>query len=311
MGQSGYAEGFINAMLGWIRGLAASVAAGFQSTGSGASGGAAFLSWLGAHWLSLLVVLIAIGIAIDWLVWMLRWRPYWLWVGKRRIVLDDELEDDREPPRRFRSAVLHRDEEYAREYDRYDAEDRDYADDYYDGLDGDAFNNAFDLAFDEAAGDDADDWAELEGDAVDDGREDLFPDYDAGEPDAAFEEPPAFADFADFDEEWDDAPRKPRERKSRLLSLSRRKRAEDEDPFAMNDADLGDLDDDFYSVLSGAPGDDPLILTDKDDAPAATLLPLDDDMDGGDYDERIGYRSSYAPKTGTPLSRKARRKSHS
>ena len=306
MGQSGYAEGFINAMLGWIRGLAASIAAGFQSTGGGASGGTAFLSWLNAHWLSLLVVLIAIGIVIDWLVWMLRWRPYWLWVGKRRIVLDDELVDDREPPRRFRSAVLHRDEDAGGpDYD-YD----DDADDHYDDFDddangGDAVGDAFDMAFDEAAGDDADDWTELEGDAVDDGREDLFEDYDADE---AFEEPSA---FADFDEEWDDVPRRPRERKSRFLSLGRRKRAEDEDPFAMNDADLGDLDDDFYSVLSGTPDDGALApLDDSDDVPAATLLPLDD-MDEGDYDERIGYRSSYAPKTGTPLSRKARRKGHS
>ena len=93
MGQAGYAENFVELMLGWMRQMASSIAGLFQS-GGGQSGGKALLDWFSAHWLGLLLVLIAIGVAVDWIVWMIRWRPYWLWFHKRRVILDDGVDHD-------------------------------------------------------------------------------------------------------------------------------------------------------------------------------------------------------------------------
>ena len=38
----------------------------------------------------LLIVLLVAGVVIDWLVWMIRWRPYWVWFRKKRIIVNDE-----------------------------------------------------------------------------------------------------------------------------------------------------------------------------------------------------------------------------
>ena len=37
---------------------------------------------------------------VDWLVWMIRWRPYWLWFRKKQIIYEDE-----EKPRREKEQV--------------------------------------------------------------------------------------------------------------------------------------------------------------------------------------------------------------
>ena len=94
MGQSAYADTFINSMLGWIRSLANGIANMFQAGGSSSSMGGTLLDWFAGNWLKLLVVLIVLGIIIDWIVWMLRWRPYWLWFHKKRVLLDDDIDLD-------------------------------------------------------------------------------------------------------------------------------------------------------------------------------------------------------------------------
>ena len=42
----------------------------------------------GRHWLSMLLTLLIAGVVIDLLVWLIRWRPYWVWFRKKRIVIE-------------------------------------------------------------------------------------------------------------------------------------------------------------------------------------------------------------------------------
>lgn len=86
MTQTGYANAVVNVMLGWLKGLANWVLKLFNLAGSGGNP----LLWLSENWLILLIVLLAAGVFIDWLVWMIRWRPYWVWFKKKRIIVNDE-----------------------------------------------------------------------------------------------------------------------------------------------------------------------------------------------------------------------------
>lgn len=86
MTQTGYSSALVNVMLGWLKGLANWVLKLFNLAGSGGSP----LLWLSDNWMKLLILFLALGLAMDWLVWMIRWRPYWVWFRKKRIVVNDE-----------------------------------------------------------------------------------------------------------------------------------------------------------------------------------------------------------------------------
>lgn len=77
----------MNVMLGWLKRLASWVLGLFHLAGSS---GFSPLKWLSEHWLGMLIVLLVAGVVIDFLVWILRWRPYWIWFNKKRIVIDDD-----------------------------------------------------------------------------------------------------------------------------------------------------------------------------------------------------------------------------
>ena len=115
MTQTGYSNAIVNAMLGWLKALANWVLKLFNLAGSGGNP----LLWLSENWLKLLIVLLILGVAMDWLVWMIRWRPYWIWFKKKRIIVNDErflageedLDDDGELAQRqyvVPSTVVHR-----------------------------------------------------------------------------------------------------------------------------------------------------------------------------------------------------------
>ena len=87
MTQSAYANSIVNIMLGWLKGFAGWVLKLFDLAGSG---GVSPLAWLSDNWLKLLIVLIVLGVIIDWLVWMMRWRPYWVWFRRKRILIEDD-----------------------------------------------------------------------------------------------------------------------------------------------------------------------------------------------------------------------------
>ena len=77
----------MNIMLGWLKGVARWVLGIFDLAGSSAFSP---LVWLADNWLALLIILMAIGVCMDMLVWLLRWRPYWVWFHKKRIVIEDD-----------------------------------------------------------------------------------------------------------------------------------------------------------------------------------------------------------------------------
>lgn len=289
MGQNQYADWFINAMLGWIRFIANGVASMFQTSSSRMSSGNALLNWFSANWITLLVSMIVIGIVVDWLVWMVRWRPYWLWFHKKRILLDDDIDldlSDEELMRRyapkaqrrdthphFRGSSLGRagryaasedalydDDEYGEGYDdEYAAPDIEdpYLDDEdayaaYDDEDDDIMPAPRHRA-DHSSDDDEDDEAydELYGD---DGEYDEYAD---GEDDGEYidddEENPdvSFLLGEDEPDDDDDLDRKPR--RAWFSALRRAKNMpDDDDPFSVDDAAFDDPDDDFFSVISDA-----------------------------------------------------------
>jgi len=86
MTQTGYTNAIVNVMLGWLKALANWVLKLFNLAGSGGNP----LLWLSENWLKLLIVLLVAGVVLDWLVWMIRWRPYWVWFRKKRIIVNDE-----------------------------------------------------------------------------------------------------------------------------------------------------------------------------------------------------------------------------
>ena len=77
----------MNGLLGWLKALAVWILGLFDLAGTS---GFSPLKWLSDHWLVLLIVLLTAGVVLDFLVWLVRWRPYWAWFRKKHIVIDDE-----------------------------------------------------------------------------------------------------------------------------------------------------------------------------------------------------------------------------
>ena len=98
-----FADSVVSGMLSWLKGFASWVLRLFDLAGSG---GVSPLEWLSDNWLPLLIVLLIVGVAVDWIVWLIRWRPYWVWFHKKRVVVDDENFFDEKKHARKGSRVL-------------------------------------------------------------------------------------------------------------------------------------------------------------------------------------------------------------
>ena len=85
MTQTGYANAIVNAMLGWLKGLASWVLRLFNL-----SGGFSPLKFLADNWLKLLIFFLILGVALDLIVWLIRWRPHWVWFRKKRVIINDK-----------------------------------------------------------------------------------------------------------------------------------------------------------------------------------------------------------------------------
>ena len=84
---SGYSNAIVDLMLGWLKGLANWVLRLFNLAGS-VSGSP--LLWLSHNWLKLLIFFLALGLILDGLIWLIRWRPYWVWFRKERVIVNDD-----------------------------------------------------------------------------------------------------------------------------------------------------------------------------------------------------------------------------
>ena len=71
---NGYLTSALSAMLGWVRGLASSVwqIISGENTGS-------LLRYIAEHWKGILLILCIVGVAADFVVYLLRWQPYKVW----------------------------------------------------------------------------------------------------------------------------------------------------------------------------------------------------------------------------------------
>lgn len=74
-----FANTLFTMLFGWIR-------AGVQSVWNSVTQGRflGFFTWLGDHWFPVLLFLCAVCTVLDYLIWLVRWRPYLVWKTKLR-----------------------------------------------------------------------------------------------------------------------------------------------------------------------------------------------------------------------------------
>jgi len=84
-------DSLFGALMSWVRALVAAIWALFSSERTTA------LEFLAKNWIGIAVLLIAAGLVIDWLVWLIRWQPYHIWAQRVRRLLriaPPEMEDE-------------------------------------------------------------------------------------------------------------------------------------------------------------------------------------------------------------------------
>ena len=109
MTMSNYSNAVVDIMLGWLKGFANWVLRLFNLAGS-VSGSP--LLWLSRNWLKLLIFFLVLGVVLDRLVWLIRWRPYWVWFRKERIIVNDNklfASADLDPDAEWNEDLLERD----------------------------------------------------------------------------------------------------------------------------------------------------------------------------------------------------------
>jgi hypothetical protein len=278
MQQTNFSDSFIKGMLGWIRWIASSIANLFQSGGQ-SSGDMSMISWFADNWIKILIGLIVVGVLADWLVWMARWRPYWVWFSKRRLLLDKDVDgiddddlmlhySDMAPARARRdradeSLDLDDFDDIRRsgyDPDDFDEEDGEYEDDEDADYEDDEDSKRAGRYDEDEDGEDED------GEGEDDPRRDelnfdeLYDDQygDYGRPNRASEEPEdgkAVAEEIALGEREEVSLTRSRARKTPRENVMRRglfnrprKKADEEDPFS--------VEGDFFDDLGEDPMDD-------------------------------------------------------
>ena len=84
---TGYSNAVVDLMLGWLKGFANWVLRLFNLAGSA---GTSPLLWLSQNWMKLLIFFLALGVILDIVIWLIRWRPYWVWFRKERVIVNDD-----------------------------------------------------------------------------------------------------------------------------------------------------------------------------------------------------------------------------
>ena len=75
------ADSLFTVLLSWVRALVDSLWAILSAEHT------TILEFLGKNWMLIALVIIAAGLVIDWLVWLVRWQPYHLWALRVRRLL--------------------------------------------------------------------------------------------------------------------------------------------------------------------------------------------------------------------------------
>ena len=74
-------DSMFSALMSWVRALVSAIWALFSSERMTA------LEFLAKNWIGVAVVIIAAGLVMDWLVWLIRWQPYHIWAQRVRRLL--------------------------------------------------------------------------------------------------------------------------------------------------------------------------------------------------------------------------------
>ncbi len=82
------ADSLFTVMMSWVRALVSGIWALFSSEHT------TVLEFLGKNWIMIAVVLIAAGLVLDWLIWLVRWQPYHIWAQRVRRLLGVEDDDE-------------------------------------------------------------------------------------------------------------------------------------------------------------------------------------------------------------------------
>lgn len=99
-------DSLFGALMSWVRALVSAIWAVFSSERTTA------LEFLAKNWIGIAVLLIAAGLVIDWLIWLIRWQPYHIWAQRVRRLLriappeEDETELDEEEAARAAYAAF-------------------------------------------------------------------------------------------------------------------------------------------------------------------------------------------------------------
>lgn len=88
-------DSLFNVLMSWVRALVSAIWALFSSDHT------TVLEFLGKNWLGLALLIVAAGLVIDWIIWLIRWQPYHIWARRARRLLriadpeEDEPLDER------------------------------------------------------------------------------------------------------------------------------------------------------------------------------------------------------------------------
>ena len=86
-----FANALFSVLLGWIQGTVSWLWNLIASADAGA-----WMNWVMNNWLPLLVLLCVAGLAVDLLVYLVRWQPYRVWRSFLSRMDDGDAEDDAE-----------------------------------------------------------------------------------------------------------------------------------------------------------------------------------------------------------------------
>lgn len=87
-----FADTLLKMLFGWMRSLMESVWSAFSSGQMRNT-----ISWLGDHWLWLVVFLCIVCTVLDYFIWFIRWKPYVIWRNKLRRLFGARTSPDEAP----------------------------------------------------------------------------------------------------------------------------------------------------------------------------------------------------------------------